>query len=66
LLNGASLFGILPGLLLKWLDPKKTAVLGGLFVVAAQMMSAVLVSSEHKEIKDNSPWVLGSICVLGG
>ena len=66
MLNASALFGILPGLLLKLLDPKKTAILGGLFIVFAQMMTAMMVSSEHQKIKDNPAWLLGSICVLGG
>lgn len=66
MLNASSLFGIFPGILLKMLDPKKTAVLGGICVVFAQMMTAVMVSSEHDKIKDNSAWLLGSICFVGG
>lgn len=33
LLNGFALFGILPGILLKWLNPKKAAILGGIMIV---------------------------------
>ena len=33
LLNGCSLFGIIPGILLKCLTPKKAAILGGIFIV---------------------------------
>lgn len=33
LLNGFALFGILPGILLKWLNPKKAAILGGVMIV---------------------------------
>jgi len=35
MLNAFSLFGILPGFLLKYLAPKKSAILGGLLVVFA-------------------------------
>ena len=66
MLNGFSLFGILPGILLKWLDPKKTAVLGGIFIVFGQMMTAVMVSTEHKEIAKNPAWMLGTICAVAG
>ena len=66
MLNASALFGIVPGILLKILDPKKTAILGGILVVFAQVMTATMVSSEHKKIKDNPAWLLGSICVLGG
>lgn len=65
-LNASALFGILPGFLLKMLDPKKTAILGGIFVVFAQVMTVMMVSTEHDKIKDNPSWVLGSICVFGG
>ena len=66
MLNGFSLFGILPGILLKILDPKKTAVLGGIFIVFGQMMTALMVSTEHKEIAKNPAWMLGSICAIAG
>ena len=33
LLNGCSLFGIIPGILLKCLNPKKAAILGGILIV---------------------------------
>ena len=66
MLNGFSLFGILPGILLKILDPKKTAVLGGIFIVFGQMMAALMVSTEHKEIAKNPAWMLGSICAIAG
>lgn len=66
MLNACSLFGIIPGLLLKCLKPKKSAILGGLLVVAAQMATAIMVSSEHEKIKDNSAYLMGSICVAGG
>ena len=66
MLNASALFGILPGILLKLLDPKKTAILGGLLIVFGQVMTALMVSSEHQKIKDNPVWMLGSICVLSG
>ena len=66
MLNGFSLFGILPGILLKWLSPKKTAILGGIFIVFGQMMTAVMVSTEHKEIAKNPVWMLGTICAVAG
>ena len=66
MLNACSLFGIIPGLLLKCLDPKKSAILGGLLVVASQMATAIMVSSEHDKIKENPAWMLGAICVAGG
>ena len=33
MLNSFSLFGVVPGLLLKWLKPKKTAIFGGVLIV---------------------------------
>ena len=66
MMNACSLFGIIPGLLLKVLNPKKSAILGGLLVVAAQMATALMVSSEHEKIKENPAWMLGAICVTGG
>jgi len=32
MLNAFALFGILPGILLRYLSPKKTAILGGLLI----------------------------------
>ena len=66
MLNGFSLFGIIPGLLLKCLAPKKTAILGGIFIVLGLMMTALMVSSEHDKIKENPAWMLGTICALSG
>ena len=65
-INASSLFGILPGIIIKLLAPKKSAILGGLLIVAGQMMSAMLISSEHQHIKDNPAWVLATICILVG
>ena len=47
MLNAFALFGILPGILLKYLSPKKTAILGGICIVIGQMMTALMVSAEH-------------------
>ena len=66
LINASSLFGIIPGLIIKYLDPKKSAVLGGLLIAAGQMATVLLVTTEHEKIKENPTWVLGSICVLVG
>jgi len=66
MLNAFSLFGIIPGLLLKWLSPKKTAILGGVFIVLGQMGTALMVNSEHEKIKNNPAWMLGTICAVSG
>ena len=66
MLSGFSLFGILPGLLLKWLSPKKTAIFGGVLIVIGQMLTVLLISSEHEKIRDNPAWLLGSICAITG
>jgi hypothetical protein len=66
MLNGFSLFGILPGLVLAWVGPKKSAVLGGVCIVIGQMMTCMMVSMEHAKIRDNSTLVLGTICALAG
>lgn len=66
MLNSFSLFGILPGILLKYLHPKKAAILGGILIVFAQMMTGVMVSTEHEKIRENPSYVLGGICVLAG
>ena len=66
MLNAFSLFGILPGLLLKCLKPKKTAILGGVCIVLGQMGTAMMVNSEHDKIKDNPSWMLGTICAVSG
>jgi len=66
MLSAFSLFGILPGLLLKWLAPKKTAIFGGILIVLGQMLTAMMVSSEHEKIRDNPSWILGTICGLSG
>ena len=66
MLNGSALFGILPGLLLKYLAPKKTAILGGVLIVLGQMATTLMIASEHEKIKENSALVLGSICILAG
>ena len=66
MLNGFSLFGIIPGLLLKWLNPKKAAILGGIMIVAGQMLTVMMISTEHQKIKDNPTWVLGTICAVAG
>ena len=66
MLNGFSLFGVVPGLILKALLPKKTAILGGVLIVIGQMLTVLLISSEHDKVKDNSEWLLGSICVITG
>lgn len=46
-LNAAALFGIIPGIILKYLDPKKSAVLGGLLISAGQMLCVLMISTEH-------------------
>jgi len=66
MLNGFSLFGIIPGLLLKWLNPKKAAILGGIMIVAGQMLTVMMISTEHEKIKNNPTWVLGTICAVAG
>ena len=66
MLSACSLFGILPGLLLKWLAPKKTAIIGGILITLGQMLTAMMVSSEHEKIRDNPSWILGTICALSG
>lgn len=66
MLNAFALFGLLPGLLLKWLAPKKTAVLGGIMIVLGQMGMCVMVSTEHAHIKENPAWVLTIVCFLLG
>ena len=66
ILNSFSLFGILPGIILKVLDPKKSAVLGGILIVTSQMMICGMVSFEHAHIRDNSVIVFGTICALAG
>jgi len=66
MLNAFALFGVIPGILLRYLSPKKTAILGGLLITIGQMMTCLMVSSEHKDIKNNSTFVLGAICVMAG
>ena len=66
MLNSFSLFGVLPGILLKWLKPKKTAIFGGVLIVIGQMLTVLLISSEHDKVKENPEWLLGSICVITG
>ena len=66
MLNGSALFGILPGFLLKWLDPKKTVLIGGVLIVIGQTMTALMVSSEHAALAKVPAWMLGAICVLSG
>ena len=66
MLNAFALFGIIPGILLRYLSPKKTAILGGLLITLGQMITCLMVSSEHAKIKDNSTFVLGSICIMAG
>ena len=66
ILNGFSLFGIIPGLLLKWLKPKKAAILGGILIVCGQMMTVLMITTEHAKIKENPSWVLGTICAFAG
>ena len=66
MLNASALFGIIPGLIIKYIDPKKSAILGGLLIVAGQMLTVMIVSTEHEKVKDNPAWVLGIICVLAG
>ena len=66
MLNAFSLFGIIPGILLKYLSPKKTAVLGGIMVVIGLVMTVLMVSTDHAEIVKNPAWMLGSICVISG
>lgn len=66
MLSAFTLFGVLPGLLLKWLAPKKTAVLGGILIVLGLMLTAMMVSAEHEKIRENPAWVLGTICALSG
>lgn len=66
MLNSFSLFGVLPGILLKWLKPKKTAIFGGVLIVIGQMLTVLLISSEHEKVKENPEWLLGSICVITG
>lgn len=65
-LNASALVGIVPGILLTYLSPKKTAVIGGLAIVAGQMMTVFLVSTEHASMAKNSHAVLFAICVLSG
>jgi len=66
MLNAFALFGILPGVLLRYLSPKKTAILGGLLITIGQMVTCLMVSSEHEKIKDNSTFVLAAICIMSG
>jgi len=65
-LNAFALFGVLPGILLRYLHPKKAAIFGGILIVFAQMMTAIMVTTEHEKIRENPSYVLGSICVLAG
>ena len=66
MLNAFALFGILPGIVLKFLSPKKTAVLGGILITLGQVMVVLMVSTEHANITKNPAWVLGSICAIAG
>ena len=46
-LNASALVGVIPGLILNKLDCKKSAILGGLMIVAGQIMTTVMVSTDH-------------------
>ena len=65
-LNACALFGVIPGLILNKIDCKKSAILGGLMIVAGQVMTTVMVSTEHDKIKENPVLVLAGICFLSG
>ena len=64
--NFSILFGILPGLVLYLLKPKKSAVLGTLLVVASLIMTNLLVKGDSKHIADNSKEYLFAVSVMSG
>ena len=66
MLSAFTLFGIVPGLLIRYLKPNSSAVLGGVLITIAQMATALMVSSEHDKIAQNSTFLLCVITILAG
>ena len=60
------LFGLIPGVILYLLKPKKSTVLGLLFVIASLMLTSQLVSGDRRHITENSKTYLFLVCVLSG
>ena len=65
-LNTSALFGILPGLVLRILHPKISAILGGLLVTLSQVMTVFLVRGNHHSLNEESHLLLFLICFLAG
>lgn len=65
-MNALSLFAIGPGLVVQWLSPKKSAVLGGLLIMFAQLMTVFMVKSERESITKNSYALLFAIIICAG
>ena len=64
--NFALLFGLVPGLLLYLLKPKKSSVLGLLLVVASLMLTSQLISGDSRHITENSKQYLFLVSALSG
>ena len=64
--NFALLFGLIPGVILYLLKPKKSSILGLLCVAAALMLTSQLVSGDSSHITDNNRQYLFLVCVLSG
>jgi hypothetical protein len=60
------LFGLIPGVILYLLKPKKSTVLGLLLVIASLMLTSQLVSGDRRHITENSKTYLFLVCVLSG
>ena len=65
-MNAMALCGIIPGLLIIWLKPRTAATLGGICIMAGQLLCAMMVEYDHKHIRENSKALLFSVCVLSG
>lgn len=65
-LNMSALLGIIPGLILRVLHPKISAILGGLFVTLSQVMTVFLVRGNRNSLNDESHFLLFTICFLAG
>jgi hypothetical protein len=65
-MNIYSLFGIIPGLVIMRLKPKKSAVIGSVMIMLGYLLFSSLVSFDKAHITKNATFLLRIVVVLCG
>ena len=64
--SASILFGILPGLILYHLKPRKSIGLGVVLITISLLLTSLLIEKDDKSITKNSKAILFTICLLSG